>query len=171
MMKINLPKNLSLISLSSILLCLSLIGLASPALAQEYTIIPMDNCNESYAAFISSNSEQVSVGQRPYITSIKANLAHSAYNLVVKSTCSVNKQLNYPRVFKLAIPDGSDLVQARVSIFVNGVFKGSKIISRGQRFNFSLNPKFMDDYTIIYQAVQGEGFYMLKVGDSNKSPQ
>ena len=54
-------------------------------------------------------------------------------------------------------PDGPDLVKVRVTLFVNGVRKGSKIILRGQRLNFALNPKFVDDYTIVYEAVEGEG--------------
>jgi hypothetical protein len=157
-MKINLPKKLSLLSFFSIILCSPIVGITQSAQAEEYLIL--DSCNNSGSAFTSSYSEQVSVSQRPYITAMKLYLSpgYSLTNLLAKSTCFISKENNLPRRFKFAIPDGSDLVKARVTLFTNGIRKGSKIISRGQVFNFALNPKFVDDYTIIYESVQGDGY-------------
>jgi hypothetical protein len=153
MMKINSAKKLSLLSFFSFILCSSIVGIPLSAQAEEYY---SDICNESSNSTYPTNSEQISIRQRPYTTHAKIYFPLFGQR-VYKITCSIDKGNSSIRKFTLAIPDTSDLSKLRVTVIENGILIGSRIIGRGQSLSLNIHPKNTKDYTVIYEAIEGDG--------------
>ena len=129
----------------SVILFSSLVSFSSSAHAGQ--------CTEDGSG--QQSSVQISVGNRPRATAFKIDLG-GYQSKTYKITCDIS-ELNDIIPYKLAISDESGLNQVKVSLFLNGKRAGSGILNRGRILKLNIDPKIANDYTLIYEAINGEG--------------
>jgi hypothetical protein len=116
-----------------------------------------ENCisaNGNYAEIIDRDSPEsnISVGRKLIPVRYK-------YSGSFETTCSI---LRHPSSGKVslgyAIPDNSNLIRARVSIYVNGQEKTSGILAVGQAKAFTANIAGAGSYAVVVKPLDGYGY-------------
>jgi hypothetical protein len=121
------------------------------------------NCisaNGLYPEIINRDSpdSSISVGRRPFRVFEKVNLS-SFIGTSFERTCHILRHPSSGKVrVGLGIPDNSDLVSARVTIYVDGQEKDSGVVVVGQARAFTFDIAGASSFAVVMKSLNGQGY-------------
>lgn len=119
------------------------------------------NANGHYHEIINRDSldSNISVGRRPFRVFEKVNLSSYGSGIAHERTCRILRHPSSGKVrMGLGIPDNSNLVSARVSIYVDGREKAGGVVIAGQAKAFTFDIAGASSFAVVMKSLNGEGY-------------